>query len=78
VSEERDPTPEQSDVMAQFVAAVVPIYEFVVEWFRAHEDLIDQILQLVDRPEFCWRCDAKEAETDVGLCASCHVDLAAS
>jgi hypothetical protein len=27
------------------------------------------------RPEHCWRCDARGAETDVGLCTSCHDDL---
>jgi hypothetical protein len=27
------------------------------------------------RPEHCWRCDAKGAETDVGLCTPCHDDL---
>jgi hypothetical protein len=27
------------------------------------------------RPEHCWRCDARGAETDVGLCTSCHEDL---
>jgi ferredoxin-like protein FixX len=26
-------------------------------------------------PERCWRCDARGAETDVGLCTSCHDDL---
>jgi hypothetical protein len=30
------------------------------------------------RPEHCWRCDAKGAETDVGLCTPCHDDLRAS
>jgi hypothetical protein len=30
------------------------------------------------RPEHCWRCDAKTAETDVGLCSPCHEDLRAS
>jgi hypothetical protein len=29
------------------------------------------------RPEHCWRCDAKGAETDVGLCTPCHDDLRA-
>jgi hypothetical protein len=28
-----------------------------------------------DDPDSCWRCDAKGAETDVGLCTSCHDDL---
>jgi hypothetical protein len=27
------------------------------------------------RPEHCWRCDARGAQTDVGLCTSCHDDL---
>jgi hypothetical protein len=27
------------------------------------------------RSEHCWRCDARGAETDVGLCTSCHDDL---
>jgi hypothetical protein len=27
------------------------------------------------RPDSCWRCDAKQAETDVGLCTPCHGDL---
>jgi hypothetical protein len=26
-------------------------------------------------PDRCWRCDAKGAETDVGLCTPCHEDL---
>jgi hypothetical protein len=30
------------------------------------------------RPEHCWRCDAKGAETDVGLCSPCHEDLRAT
>jgi hypothetical protein len=30
------------------------------------------------RPENCWRCDAKQAETDVGLCTPCHGDLRGS
>jgi hypothetical protein len=27
------------------------------------------------RLDWCWRCDAKQAETDVGLCTPCHGDL---
>jgi hypothetical protein len=26
-------------------------------------------------PERCWRCDAAQGETDVGLCPTCHVAL---
>jgi hypothetical protein len=26
-------------------------------------------------PDRCWRCDAAQGETDVGLCARCHTAL---
>jgi hypothetical protein len=26
-------------------------------------------------PDRCWRCNAVQGETDVGLCAPCHADL---
>lgn len=26
-------------------------------------------------PDSCWRCDARKAATDVGLCERCHADL---
>jgi hypothetical protein len=28
-----------------------------------------------DNADRCWRCDAAEGETDVGLCAPCHQAL---
>ena len=26
-------------------------------------------------PDACWRCDARSASTEVGLCGGCHADL---
>lgn len=26
-------------------------------------------------PEACWRCDARQSSSDVGLCDPCHADL---
>lgn len=30
------------------------------------------------RPDCCWRCDAGPAETDLGLCSPCSLDLGAT
>jgi hypothetical protein len=31
--------------------------------------------KLDDSPDACWRCDARDGATDVGLCDPCHDEL---
>jgi hypothetical protein len=66
------PTPIVGDVDVRVSVSVVGD-EVVVSLPDVDDD--DQ-LPLDYEPDQCWRCDAREAASAVGLCKRCHRDLA--
>lgn len=59
--------------MAQFAEAVsqidAPLLAEILLTSSGDADPIDLA------PDDCWRCDARPATTDVGLCTPCRTDL---
>lgn len=74
---ERDGRLNPQEIWARFVARTQIAYEMMMDYaLRVMEvmEVTDQSPHDLD-PDACWRCDAREASDELGLCGPCHVDL---
>jgi hypothetical protein len=90
LSDHAEPTPESPAQFRDWEAPLTtPTYGRASSRHQERESALEAAQRVLSRaiscdsasfdtrPENCWRCDAKQAETDVGLCTPCHGDLRA-